>query len=165
MSDALEFALRAVSTGVGATIVLDIWSQAARRFGVTPSNWGMVGRWIGHMPGGRFIHNNIAAAPPIAGERAIGWSAHYVIGVFYAAVLLGIMGVGWARQPTLLPALIFGWATMAAPFFIMQPAMGGGIASSKAPNPNAARLKTLLSHTVYGLGLFATALVVSAILA
>jgi hypothetical protein len=47
--------------------------------------------------------------------------------------------------------------TVAAPLFVLQPALGAGIASSKAPNPNAARLRSVLTHAVYGLGLYACA--------
>ena len=33
---------------------------------------GLVGRWLGHMPRGRFRHDSIARAPFISGERLIG---------------------------------------------------------------------------------------------
>ncbi len=160
MNEALDFLLRAVSIGIGATVLLDLWSVLLRRFGVVTTNWGMVGRWIGHIPAGRFAHANIASAAPIRGEHIIGWTAHYAIGVIYAFALLAVVGLGWARQPTLFPALIFGLVTVAAPMFIMQPAMGAGVAATKTPNPNAARLKTVLAHTVFGLGLYAAALTV-----
>jgi len=43
------------------------------------------------------------------------------------------------------------------PLFVLQPSLGFGIASSKAPHPMRARLKSLMTHTVFGLGLFACA--------
>ena len=54
-----------------------------------------------------------------------------------------------------------GIGSVAAPFFVMQPAMGAGIAASRTPRPAAARLHSLVTHTVFGLGLYATALVIS----
>ena len=54
--------------------------------------------------------------------------------------------------------MIVGLVTLVAPFFIMQPGMGLGIAASKTPNPNAARLKSIASHMVYGIGLYGSAL-------
>jgi hypothetical protein len=51
--------------------------------------------------------------------------------------------------------------TVAAPFFVMQPAFGLGIAASKTPNPTQARLHNLLTHTVYGFGLYLSAWIVS----
>ncbi len=157
MNEALEYIMSALLIGIGATIILDLWSLLLRQFGVATTNWGMVGRWIGHMPRGTFAHANVADAAPIPGERAIGWIAHYAIGVFYAAVLLAITGLAWAHAPTLAPPLILGWATLVAPFFVMQPGMGAGIAASKTPKPNVTRLKAVLSHTVFGLGMYLTA--------
>jgi hypothetical protein len=53
----------------------------------------------------------------------MGWSAHYGIGVIFAALLLAIWGLDWARQPTLIPALIIGVATVVAPFFLYLSAL------------------------------------------
>lgn len=153
-----EFIIRAVLIGVGATAVLDLWAQFAKRALAIPGpNWNMVGRWIGHFPQGRLVHENMTLASPVRGERAIGWSAHYAIGVVFAGLLLAIAGLDWARHPTLPPALICGVLTVAAPFLVMQPGMGAGIAASKTPNPNLARRRSLLAHTVFGLGLYVAA--------
>jgi hypothetical protein len=37
----------------------------------------------------------------------------------------------------------------------MQPGMGLGIAASRAPDPRAARLRSLTTHAIFGLGLYA----------
>jgi DUF2938 family protein len=42
-----------------------------------------------------------------------------------------------------------------APFLLMQPGMGAGIAASRTPRPVAARLQTLVTHGIFGLGLYA----------
>ncbi|WP_370867241.1 DUF2938 domain-containing protein [Parvibaculum sp.] len=162
MSEEMEFFLRMVSIGVGATVVLDLWVLFATRvLGISGPDWAMVGRWIGHLPRGRFRHVSMAAALPVRGERLLGWSTHYAIGIAFAGFLLAIWGLDWARQPTLLPALIVGVLTVAAPFFILQPGMGAGIAASKTPKPNAARLRSLVSHTVFGIGLYVSTLLVA----
>jgi len=62
-----------------------------------------------------------------------------------------------------MPALIFGIVTVGMPFFIMHPSFGLGLAASKAPNPTQARLRTLMNHVVFGVGLYVSALVVSSI--
>lgn len=46
------------------------------------------------------------------------------------------------------------------PFLIMQPGMGAGLAGSRTAKPAATRLQSLLTHTVFGLGLYAAACVV-----
>ncbi|MNT97543.1 hypothetical protein D3C72_2398910 [compost metagenome] len=66
-------------------------------------------------------------------------------------------------RPTLAPALIVGLATVAAPFFLMQPGMGAGIAASKTPNPHIARLRSLLTHAVFGIGLYLSGLLLAVV--
>jgi hypothetical protein len=39
----------------------------------------------------------------------------------------------------------------------MQPGMGAGIAASRTPRPVAARMQSLLTHIIFGLGLYASA--------
>ena len=77
-----------------------------RGFGVRGLDYAMVGRWLGHMPAGRFAHASIAAAAPVRGERVLGWIVHYATGIVFAGLLLAICGAGWARRPTVLPALV-----------------------------------------------------------
>jgi hypothetical protein len=160
MSADFQIILRVVATGVGATIVLDLWSAYLNRFFHIPStNWAMVGRWFGHLPRGRFVHSKIADVSPVRGELLLGWSAHYAIGVGFATILVAICGLDWLRQPTVAPALLVGVFTVVFPFFLMQPAMGLGVAASKTPTPNVARLRSLTSHTIFGVGLYAAGLV------
>ncbi|WOE78481.1 DUF2938 domain-containing protein [Pseudomonas protegens] len=155
MHEVMAVILPALLIGIGATLILDLWTLfLARVLNIPGPNWAMVGRWIGHFPRGQFVHQSIAQAVAISGERALGWLAHYLIGVVFAALLLMICGLDWARQPTLAPALIMGVVTVAAPFFLMQPGMGAGVAASKMPKPNVARLRSLIAHSVFGLGLY-----------
>jgi Protein of unknown function (DUF2938) len=159
MSEGLEVVVRVALIGTGATLVLDIWNAVLKSFfGVPSLKLGMLGRWFGHFLRGRFRHDNIAEASPVQGERIFGWIAHYAIGITWAALLLAIWGLDWARHPTPLPALIVGLVTLVAPFFILQPGMGNGILASKTPRPNIARLKSIVSHAVYGIGLYGSAL-------
>lgn len=152
-----------VLTGVGATAVMDLWGIARQRLlGMAAPNYGMVGRWIGHMSRGHFRHDSMVKVPPVRGERVIGWSAHYFVGIAFAALLPLIWGVAWFDHPTIVPALITGLATVAAPFLLMQPGMGAGIASSRTPRPGAARLQSLITHAIFGLGLYAAGSLASA---
>jgi hypothetical protein len=137
-------------------VVMDLWGIARKRLlGMPPADYGLVGRWVGHMARGRFRHDRIAASPAVKGERLIGWTVHYLTGIAFAAVLLALWGLDWVRHPTLGPALTVGIATVAAPFLLMQPAMGAGIAASRTPRPNAARLQSLVTHAIFGFGLYA----------
>jgi hypothetical protein len=165
VNEELELLLRAAFIGVGATIAMDLWALLLRHlFALSSLNYAMVGRWIGHLTHGRFAHASIAQATPVPAERAIGWTAHYAIGVLFATLLLAIYGLDWARRPTLAPALIIGLSTLVAPFLVMQPGMGLGIAASKTPQPNVARLRSVATHLIFGLGLYASALLLAALI-
>jgi hypothetical protein len=61
----------------------------------------------------------------------------------------------------LLLPLLYGIVTVVFPFFILQPSFGLGVAASKTPKPAQARLKSLATHSVFGIGLYLCALIVS----
>lgn len=158
----MDYFVNAALVGTGATAVMDLWGILRQRvFGIPNMNYGLVGRWLAWMPRGRFRHERIAATPAVQGEKAIGWSAHYATGIAFAAAFLGLCGLEWAQRPALAPALAFGIATVAAPFLLMQPGMGAGIAARRTPRPGAARLQSLVTHAVFGFGLYAAATLVN----
>ena len=162
---AMYLVLSGLIVGVGATALMDIFAVFQKAvFSVTPPNWCSVGRWIGYLARGQFSHQSIAKTPSIKGECTIGWIAHYLIGTVFGVTLFLLMGAEWARQPTLFPALTFGLITVFLPFFIMQPSLGLGIAASKTPKPNQARLRSLLNHFVFGVGLYVFALILAKII-
>lgn len=147
----------ALLIGVGATVIMDLWGMLLRRLGIPTLNFAMVGRWAGHVMRGRVRHDAIAKAEPVANELVLGWVIHYVIGVLFAVMLVGMVGEGWLSAPTLWPALVWGVATVAAPLCFMQPVMGAGFFASRTPTPGRNCLKSLVTHTVFGVGLFLSA--------
>ena len=148
-----------IAVGIGATLLMDLWNLfLKRRFGIPSLNYCLLGRWLRHMPGGTFRHANITAAPQKSSECMVGWVAHYTIGIGFALVFVLLVSREWLAQPTLLPALLYGIATVVIPFFIMQPSLGFGVASSRAPSPAQARVKSLATHTGFGIGLYVCAL-------
>ncbi|MFY1050435.1 DUF2938 domain-containing protein [Ectopseudomonas khazarica] len=141
--------------GVGATLSMDLWALLRRRwFGVASLDYGWVGRWLGHMRHGQFRHAAIAKAAPLRGERLLGWGFHYLTGLVFAAAFLAWGGQAWLQRPALLPALLFGVVTVAAPLLVMQPAFGMGMAARRTPKPWLVRQRALLTHLVFGLGLY-----------
>lgn len=147
--------LEAVLMGLGATLCLDLWALFLRHgFEIRSLDYCLLGRWVQHMPDGKFFHASIAAASKKSHECGVGWTAHYTIGVVFAAAFVLVAPAGWLDRPTVLPALAFGVATVIVPFFTLQPSFGLGIAASKTPKPNRARFKSLMTHAVFGLGLY-----------
>lgn len=125
--------------GLLATAAMDVWGIARPLLGFPRTDYRLIGRWFAYMPRGRFRHDPIATSPPLPGEHAIGLLMHYAIGITFAFVLVGI-------------------ATVAAPLLLMQPGMGAGIAASRTRRPGLARVQALITHAVYGLGLYAAGL-------
>jgi hypothetical protein len=158
MTNAGEFVARAVLLGAGATLVMDAWALLLRQTGVRSLDFALLGRWVGHLPEGRWVHEDMARVAPVRGELVLGWCAHYAIGISFAALLLAAFGLTWARSPSLLPALAVGIVTVLGPLFVLQPALGLGVASSNTPAPLFNSLKSLLTHTVFGFGLYLAAL-------
>jgi len=152
---------RALAMGTGATAVMDLWLMLLKALGLPTLNFALLGRWVGHMPRGRWAHDAIAKAAPVRGETALGWAAHYFTGITFALLLAALTGPYWLRAPSLLPALGFGIGTVLLPLFVMQPAMGAGVASSRTKTPALNVLKSLANHTVFGLGLYAAALAIA----
>lgn len=150
-------AVEIIMLGIGATLLMDLWALARKRFlGVPALDYGLVGRWLGHMRHGRFRHVAIGKAPSVRGERLMGWAFHYLTGLPFAGAFLALAGGEWLQRPTLWPALAFGALTVAAPLLLMQPAFGMGIAAARTANPWQVRSRALLTHLVFGLGLYLT---------
>ncbi|KVG77468.1 DUF2938 domain-containing protein [Burkholderia ubonensis] len=162
MNDTADALLRLLLIGAGGTLVMDLWALFRRRAFGTPSlDYALVGRWLGHMASGRFRHASIVAAPPVRHERPLGWLAHYAIGIAFAGLPVALAGTQWISAPTLLPALAAGIGSVAAPFFVMQPAFGFGIAAARTPQPSVARRRSVVTHLCYGLGLYVAAQVLT----
>ena len=137
MTHLLDFLLNTAIVGLCATLVMDAWSWLRQPLlGVAPPNYALVGRWVRHMGNGQFRHPAIAQATAMPHEAITGWAVHYLVGLGFAG------------------ALLFGLLSVAAPFLLMQPGMGAGLAARRTPNPRAARLQSLLTHTVFGAGLY-----------
>jgi hypothetical protein len=150
-----EFVLDALVIGIGATAFMDLAALVRRHlFGTPLADYALVGRWIAYMPRGRFVHHPIAASPSLRGEGAIGWIAHYGTGIVFAGMLLTVVGMEWMQHPAVLPALAVGIGSVAAPFLLMQPGMGLGVAARRTPHPGAARLRSLVTHALFGIGLY-----------
>lgn len=145
----------AILMGLGATLTFDLWALFLKHaFKATPSNFCLVGRWLLYMPDGIFIHSNIGSSPRKRAECTVGWVAHYMIGITFAITFVALAGNNWLQHPTLISTILFGIVTVLAPFFIMQPSLGLGIAASETSNPIQARLRSLTNHTMFGFGLY-----------
>lgn len=155
MNGLILYTLSPIVIGIGATLVFDLWGLFLKHaFRIAPSNFCLVGRWLRYMPEGIFRHTNIGSSPPKSAECTAGWITHYLIGIVFAAAFVALAGHSWLQHPTPLPAIVFGIVTAAAPFLILQPALGLGFAASRTSNPAQTRLRSLMNHSVFGAGLY-----------
>ena len=159
--------LHGLVIGIAATVILDIWALVAKRaYDAVPANWALAGRWFAHMKDKRFVHESIADAMPVRGELAIGWLAHYLVGIVYGLLVVAIWSFQEVTYPTLGAPFLIGLvlATCAA-WFVMQPGMGLGVTARKTPDPLRVRLRTIVNHVVFSFGLYVSALALHCYLA
>jgi hypothetical protein len=161
MNALVQESIRVAVVGIGATAAMDLWLLALRRAGVPGLDFALLGRWFGHLARGTWSHDAIARAAPVPAERAIGWLAHYAVGIAFAALFVAVAGLDAVRQPSLAAAAAFGIGTAIAPLFVMQPAMGAGFASARTRTPLRNSLRSLVNHAVFGVGLYLAAAAVA----
>ncbi|WP_417250785.1 DUF2938 domain-containing protein [Celeribacter sp.] len=150
-----------VLIGLGATIAMDAWAFIQNRiWGVPMPNWAMPGRWFAHLFRGKIFHHDIGQSDEVPSELIVGWLFHYGVGVVYGIVFLLIVGTTWQTAPDFLTAWVFAIATIAAGWFILQPGMGLGWAASKTPTPWKSRGLGLIAHTVFGLGIWGSGVLI-----
>ncbi|WP_024771916.1 DUF2938 domain-containing protein [Aquimarina macrocephali] len=159
----MNWILKTIIIGIGATFTMDIWSYILSLFKIKSLDYSLLGRWVGYMPKGKFFHNKIFNSPSLKNELVIGWLSHYIIGISFAFLLVFVCSKDWLANPTFQPAILIGLVTIVAPFFIMQPAFGFGVALSDIPNPTIGRIKSLLTHTIFGIGLYLSAILLNKI--
>lgn len=155
-----ETLARVILIGIGATVVMDVWLMILKHMGVQTLNFAFIGRWVGHLFRGRFAHRSIAQAPTIAGEMTWGWLTHYTVGIVFAGLLVAAQGIPWMESPSVGPAIVLGFCTVVIPLFVMQPAMGLGVAASRTSTPLKNCLRSMANHTIFGGGLYLSAVVI-----
>jgi hypothetical protein len=149
-------ALYVLIVGVVATAALDLWQQVCRLvFGLPITDWGLIGRWVGHFRDGQFTQPDIGRAAPVPGERPLGWLVHYAVGIGYGVVYLALMWLLLGTPPSLLSALVFAALSVGVTWFFMEPVLGAGVMAAKVPNRPVALAHDLTSHLAMGLGLWA----------
>jgi len=155
----LEIVAQATVAGIGATLTMDIWSLCQQYLlKMPPLQYALVGRWFLGLLRGKVRHNTILTIPPIQAERLAGWAIHYLTGIAFAFIPAVLTGADWYHEPDVFTTVLTAFLTLLAPFMILQPALGFGIAAARTPHPWRARLFSTLSHLAYGCGLYITTL-------
>jgi hypothetical protein len=146
-----------IPVGVLATVTMDVAMVAASKLDpehfvsekLTPE---IIGRWAVGLSRGRWRHEDIAAASPVAGEAAIGLAAHYATGLTLTAAYLCSLRLIGARSGV-LKATAYGAATSLLPFLVMYPSWGYGAFGLRADDSARMARGMLLGHTAFGFGI------------
>ncbi|MER8387119.1 DUF2938 domain-containing protein [Mesorhizobium sp. M1380] len=160
----LEMFWRGALIGMAATVLIDAWSIVLSKIFKQPlANWAMIGRWAGHTRRFKFFHSSIREAEPVGSEYTFGWVVHYGVGAIFGIAFGYLMGLMWFAVPAIVPAWIFGIVTIGFSWFLLQPGLGVGWAASKTPRPWKTRFLNILSHSIFGVGLWGAALLLRSI--
>jgi hypothetical protein len=155
--------LEVLVVGLVANFVTDFFEYILERGLGKDRDWHLVGRWVAYLGRGTFSHKDIAKAPAMRSEFALGWLFHYLVGIYFAAIYLIILAAPPAQSPSLWNALAFGLATVLLPWLILIPGQGGGFFAAKTERPTFIRLTSLSVHAVFGVGLYMGVLVYGAV--
>ncbi|SMR73015.1 Protein of unknown function [Aliiroseovarius halocynthiae] len=147
--------------GLCATIIMDVVAVLRQGWGATNGFYCLVGRWIARVPDVGFVHQDIRAAHTAHFEAPLGWGAHILLGALFGVAFLAMFGPSAVKVPQIWQGLSFGLATVLVPWLVFQPLFGWGIAVAKLPNPWKMRLKSVITHGVFGLGLWVSAILLN----
>ena len=144
-----------VIIGLTGTALMDVWVIFLKRvFDIAPPNWAMVGRWVAHLKSGKVFHDDIAEALAFPSENLVGWIFHYFVGFIYVVIFMLLVGKEWLSELTLLPVWLYAISIILVGWFLLHPGLGLGMALAKTENPFRGRWMGLMTHSVFGLGMW-----------
>ena len=143
--------------GVCATLTMDAAMVLASRlaprlFATEKVDVNLVGRWVGGLARGRLSGDDIATAPTVRGEVALGLATHYLTGIVLTESYLMALPRLHVR-PGPVKATAFGLATAVFPLFVMYPSMGYGCCGRASGDARRLRSIMLLGHLAFGAGI------------
>lgn len=146
---------RTVAAGAIATLSMDLLSALAYWLRLSaPLPPYLIGRWFAYVAKAKLFHADIANVPAVPHEIAIAVPVHYAIGVALTTCFVRALSYG-GQSPRNLPfALAFGVSTNLLPWLVMFPSMGYGFFGSHGPAGTRLFLSSLMSHAIFGLGLW-----------
>lgn len=156
-----ELIWRGSIIGIGATLAMDLWAMfLTLAFRQPKANWAPVGRWFYHLKFGTVFHQTIADAAPYRHEQALGWIAHYAVGIAYGSSSSSRSAqAGLPDQPCCRPGS--GRLPLLRPAgSCCSRALGSAGPPRRRRTRTRSRALNLLAHTAFGLGLWLTALLI-----
>lgn len=151
-----------IFAGLVATLCMDVLTGLAIALRlVAPLPPKLMGRWFFSLAKLQPLHADIALASPAAHEIALAVPVHYAIGIALTSMYLLASSRLEFQARSFTPALVFGLLTSVLPWIVMFPAMGYGFFGTRGPGGTHLFVSSLISHVFFGLGLWASTLVIN----
>ncbi len=149
----LELIANGVLIGLGATLFTDVIGLFRQGWSGVHGFCCLVGRWALSVHDHGLFQDNIRNRKPIKFESPLGWALHIALGAVFGIGFWALFSEVARPHDRIWQGLVFGLATTVVPWGIFQPMFGWGVALSKMPNPGPLRIRGLITHAIFGLGL------------
>ena len=149
------FIVQGLISGLIATIIFDLFNQSLNyAYNVNKPKWFLLGRYFIGCTRGKYFRKSLEADNEENNELVWGYGIHYLIGLIYGLfyVIFNFLFFGY---PSLLAAYSFGFITVLGAWcFLMPFAYNLGFFASKSDQQFKILAQNLISHFVFGTGLF-----------
>ena len=149
------FIVQGLISGLIATIIFDLFNQSLNyAYNVNKPKWFLLGRYFIGCTRGKYFRKSLETDNEENNELIWGYGIHYLIGIIYGLfyVIFNFLFFGY---PSLLAAYSFGFITVLGAWcFLMPFAYNLGFFASKSDQQFKILAQNLISHFVFGTGLF-----------
>jgi len=149
------YILQGLFSGFIATIIFDIYNLSLNyAYNIDKPKWNFLGRYFLGYREGRYIRKNLQNDNEENNELLWGYAIHYIIGITYGIIYV-VLNVLFFDYPSLLIAYIFGFFTVLGAWCYLMPfGYSLGFFASKSDQQFKTLVQNLISHFIFGTGLF-----------
>jgi hypothetical protein len=149
------FIIEGLISGLIATIIFDIFQQSLNfAYGIEKPKWELIGRYfLGYKRG---IFNRVLIIEDELEKNELFWGylIHYLIGAVYGIFYVSLNEL-FFTYPSILVAYFVGFISVLGAWCYLMPfAFNLGFFASKSENRLKIMSQNLISHFVFGTGLF-----------
>ena len=147
--------LQGIISGLFATIIFDLFNYSLNfAYGTNKPKWNLLGRYFLGYKESNFIRTTLIDDEELDNELLWGYLFHYFIGIVYGIIYV-ILNYLLFDYPSIFLAYFFGFFTVLGGWcFLMPFAYNLGFFASKSDERNNILVQNLISHFVFGTGLF-----------
>jgi len=147
--------LQGFISGLIATILFDIFNESlSYAYGVNKPKWNLLGRYFIGYKQKKYIRKFLEKEDEESNEFLWGYLIHYIIGIVFGLFYV-CLNLLFFDHPSLLIAYLFGFITVLGAWCYLMPfAYNLGFFASKSDQQFNILAQNLISHFIFGTGLF-----------